>query len=510
MLRQLERLGMHKHVDAWLREAALEGGAIQEIQRVLDLFPFLPHLFAVGGCVRDLSLGKRPHDVGLCTPVAPEEVIRRLKAAGYPVHKETDLRRGTVFTAAQGENYEITTFRVDVGSHGHKADVEFLTVDENNPEQVMQSLDLDLSRRDLTINAMAMGRDSQIRDPFNGQQDLNNKIVRCVGNPIERFKEDLLRIVRAARFAARLNFSIDPETWDAMQTMAPELIQNLKFGDDRKAVDSEIDINRIVMEIDSAFQSFHPSIFLRIMQNLGILPAIIPEFANLEQMQQNPEHHPEGDVFTHILEVVDRTPPGDIRWDALLHDVGKGIHYQPVEGQSYYSFHGHEQTGIGTEDQPSVIRQIGKRLRLPERLIRDLEATVSLHMRPMNLDQSGYSARSLRRFHQEMGETPEERERIRQRLMILHMADSGTSEEDPRNQTLFTTPALPEQAKGQKTIVQGRDLVARGFRPGPEMGNIIRETQEIFIETGITDPNQLIDMALGKMEMIDSTLLEQP
>jgi len=498
MLKRWERAGMHRQVDTWLKEAAMETGAIEEIQRVLDLFPFLPQLFGVGGCIRDLGLGKTPHDVDLCTPVNPQEVIRRLKQAGYPVHKETDLRHGTVFTSAQGEVFEITTFRIDVASHGHKADVEFIDVDENNPEQVLQALDLDLSRRDFTINAMAMGRDLAIRDPFQGQQDLDNHVIRCVGDPSERFQEDLLRIIRAARFAARLNFQIEPQTWQAMEMMAPELIRSIKF-DDRKVEGGEIAIERIVMEIDKAFESQHPSTFLRMMQDLGVLQTIIPEFTELDQVQQNPEHHPEGDVFSHILEVVDRTPPSDIRWDALLHDVGKGIHKQQVEGQPYFTFHGHEGIGQDEGDEASTIRQIGRRLKLPDRLIRDMEGTVSLHMRPLGFANEGMSGKALRRFHQSMGPDAEERERIRQRLLVLHMADKAASEDDPVIQEIFTAPELPEGVQGQKTIVQGRDLIARGFQPGPEMGQVINEAQEVFVETGITDANQLIDLALDRL-----------
>jgi tRNA nucleotidyltransferase (CCA-adding enzyme) len=494
-----EKLGLHKHVDAWMKEAADMGtSGTEEIQKALALFPFLPQLFAVGGCVRDLVLGKQPHDVDMCTPVVPEEVIRRLKQARYPVNKGTNLRHGTVFTSVNGVQYEITTFRIDKESHGHKADVEFIEVDEANPEQVLQALDLDLSRRDFTVNAMAMGPDLQIRDPFQGQDDLAQGIIRCVGNPMERFQEDMLRIVRAARFAAKLGFTIEPETWAAMQEMAPALIQNIKF-EDRAVEGDEIAIERIVMEFDSAFGANKPSVFLRIMQDLGVLPAIIPEFANLESMEQNPEHHPEGNVFNHILEVVDRTPPGDIRWDALLHDVGKGIHYQEVPGQQYFTFHGHEDIGKGTPEEPSIIRQICKRLRMPEKQIRDIESTVSLHMRPLGFTNEGFSDKSLRRFHQSMGIDPEERDRIRQRLMVLHSADDAESGNNPLVERIFAPQALPEQSSGQKSIVQGRDLQARGIKPGPDMGNIIRETQEIFIETGITDVNQLIDMALERM-----------
>ena len=468
----------------------------QKLIQVLNFFPCLKSLFCVGGCVRDLVLGKDPHDVDLCVPVAPQEVIRRLKAAGLPVLKSTNLEHGTVVTLINGVTYEITTFRRDLEYQGHQAKVEFIACDENNPQEVLEGLTTDLSRRDFTINAMAMGRDFQVQDPFNGQQDIDNRTIRCVGNPMDRFSEDLLRIIRAARFASRLGFAIAPDTMQAMQTLAPELIKNMKF-EDRKAQGSEISIERIVDEFNKAFDAEHPSDFLKIMQDLGVLPAMIPEFANLEQMHQNPQHHPEGDVFTHTLEVVDRAPKGDIRWDALLHDVGKGIHFQEVPNQQYYTYHGHEDAGRGTPEAPSVIRNIGKRLKFPEELINNMESTISLHMRPLGFANTGFSGRALRRFHGDMGADAAEREKIRQRLMMLHMADAGQFWDEDFAQQIYTPQEVPDQSSTQKTIVQGRDLIARGFKPGPEMGRMIRETQEIFIETGITDPNQLIDMALG-------------
>jgi len=414
----------------------------------------LDSLYAVGGSVRDTVMGRVPNDIDLCTPLLPDDVIRRAKAAGYRVIP-TGIKHGTVTVMLDGEPHEITTFRNDVETDGRRATVEFTPI-----------LRDDLARRDFTINAMAMDIYGRIHDPFDGIGDIRRCVVRCVGDPIRRFQEDLLRIIRAARFSSTLGFSIDPVTHDGMVQMAPGL---------RSEIGGLVSIERVRDECTKAFEkSERPSWFLRIMWELGVVQTIIPEMANADDLIQDPRWHPEGSVWNHILEVVDRADPG-LRWHALFHDVGKCLVPDP-QPEGHNSFHGHDEAGM------EVIATIGDRLNLSNDMIESIRVTTGMHMMPMMGASTGPpTQRMIRRFQHRAGQHLPTVEAIIR-------ADTGPRYR-PEWDSLFEAR---EQQNDVNQILRGQDLIDRGYKPGPEMGLILRRAFEHQLDTGETDIDVLV------------------
>ena len=455
-----------------------ETARVKVLEQVTRLIPpqisrILPEgCYAVGGCVRDTVMGRQPHDVDLTTPVRPDDVVARCKAVGLHVI-ETGLQHGTVTIMVNGEGYEVTTFRADVETDGRHAKVQYV-----------DNIETDLSRRDFTINAMAMDATGYLIDPFGGQRDIQNRVIRCVGDPHKRFEEDYLRILRGARFAATLGFSIDPETYDAMDDLSPELMERINRGVEGYKTDY-LSIERVVEEFNKAFKAQHPSIFLRAMWNLGVVQMMVPEMENADRLEQDPRWHPEGSVWEHTLEVVDRIAP-EYRWHGLLHDVGKCLTAQPVEEATHNTFRGHDIAGAG------IIEDIGDRLRLPRKLRDSLETSVRMHMAPLQFRTEGKEPpdRVVRRFQREVSDD----EHL---LALRHLvpADAG-HRYDPRADILF------ERRQDVTPILQGRHLLEVGIKPGPEMGNMLRAAFEHQIQMGETDVEALRQVALNSVPQV--------
>ncbi len=268
--------------------------------------------YAVGGCVRDALRGITPHDWDLCTSALPEEVH-----ACFPQHHviDTGVRHGTVTLVVEGKPYEITTFRRD-GAYG----------DHRRPNQVdfVPSLQEDLARRDFTINAMAVGLDGIPQDPYGGQADLQRGILRCVGDPTARFREDALRILRALRFAATLGFALDAATAQAaLEERA--LLQHISGP----RVYAEL--NRLLVGIDAT----------RILREYTpILGVILPEISPCVGFQQHNPAHSE-DVWAHTLTAFAASSPDRIlRWALLLHDLGKPRSFSmDAQGIGHFKMH---------------------------------------------------------------------------------------------------------------------------------------------------------------------------
>lgn len=424
-------------------------------------------VYAVGGSVRDLVMGREPHDVDLTTPVRPEEVMARCRAAGIRVI-ETGLRHGTVTAIIDGEAYEITTFRTDVLTDGRHAVVEYT-----------DSLEQDLIRRDFTMNAMAIDPEGNLIDPFGGQEDIRRRRVETVGNPFHRFEEDYLRILRGVRFAAVLGFEIEPETLAAMEVMAPDLCRRISRGMDQYRRSESLSVERVVEEFNKAFNSKYPSIFLRTMWGLGVVQTMVPEMEDADLLMQDPRWHPEGSVWNHIVDSVDRSSP-DHRWHALLHDIGKClVAEQTPEG--HYRFEGHDVAGSG------VIDDIGRRLRFPQPLIESIEKTTDLHMQPLNSGSSGPSERAVRRFQHRAGPHLYDVEQTVR-------ADAGERYDDSWD--VFWSPRTEQNDVAP--ILMGRHLIERGMSPGPQMGDTLRRALEHQLDTGETDIDRLFEIAANR------------
>jgi len=268
---------------------------VKEMLKVLNNHYF--EGFVVGGAVRDACLNKTPHDWDICTNAKPHEIKQIFKKTF-----DTGIKHGTVTVLSDNnEAFEITTYRSD-GKYtdGRRPDtVEFVT-----------SINEDLSRRDFTINAMAMDISGTIIDPFGGYNDLiKNHLIKCVGDPDKRFNEDALRMLRAIRFSAVLGFKIDENTFEAIKRNKDKI--------------SLISAERIRDELTKILLSSHPSTGFKALELSGLSEIILPEYNRMSDCyQKSPFHY--STVAEHSLNVVEKVPPvKELRWAALLHDCGK-------------------------------------------------------------------------------------------------------------------------------------------------------------------------------------------
>ena len=291
--------------------------------------------YPVGGCVRDLLMGKTPGDWDITTSARPEEVLTL-----FPHSIPTGLQHGTVTVKSHGENFEVTTFRAD-GSYA----------DHRHPDAVRftNTLQEDLQRRDFTVNAMAMDLRGKLYDFYGGQDDLRRGILRCVGDPGCRFGEDALRIMRALRFAATLGFAIDAETAESLRKHQQEL--------------SQIAVERICVEMTKLLCGKNVAeVLLKYPEVIGVfLPEILP-CVGLEQ--HNPHHC--YDVWGHTAHSVAAIVPEPIlRWTMLLHDLGKGSTFT-MDEQGVGHFYGHGKASValaeGITDQLRFSREMKKRI----------------------------------------------------------------------------------------------------------------------------------------------------
>ena len=290
---------------------------VQEIMSVIREYGATSYV--VGGCVRDSILGREPHDWDICTPALPGELLVEFEEKGYRVIP-TGLQHGTITVNLNGNNYEITTFRRD-GEYS----------DGRHPDNVEFTSDLiyDLERRDFTINAMAYNPEEGLVDPFNGCRDIQNRIIRCVGNPDDRFQEDGLRILRALRFSCQLNFVIDETTERAML--------------DNKELISNVSMERINTEFIKIINAEYVFSFPFYSYN-KIISQFIPEVVSMVSFDQhNPYHYL--DVFAHSCQVLTicRIYNADLitKLAAFFHDIGKPYCYQDDEnGVRHFKGHG--------------------------------------------------------------------------------------------------------------------------------------------------------------------------
>ena len=267
--------------------------------------------FAVGGCVRDSVLNRTPDDWDITTSATPYQVKEL-----FPKTVDTGLQHGTVTVMVHGVGYEVTTYRID-GEYE----------DGRHPKEVQFTSNLteDLKRRDFTINAMAYSKDRGLIDEFGGMNDLQRKIIRCVGDPWQRFGEDALRILRAVRFAAQLGFEIEENTKKAIVELAPTL--------------SKISAERIQTETVKLLMSDRPEMW-RSVYDLGITRIIMPEFDAIMETPQNTPHHMYN-VGEHTLKALSLTEKDRIlRLTMLLHDIGKPNCFT-VDGLGCGHFYGH-------------------------------------------------------------------------------------------------------------------------------------------------------------------------
>ncbi|MBP3479965.1 MAG: HD domain-containing protein [Oscillospiraceae bacterium] len=416
--------------------------------------------YAVGGCVRDALLGLQPHDYDLCTAATPEQIKavfsdRRLILAGE--------KHGTVGVMTDGGVVEITTFRTE-GGYG----------DNRHPDWVrfVDDITEDLARRDFTVNAMAYSPVRGLADPFGGENDLNNRTLRAVGDPETRFNEDSLRILRGVRFAVRYGLSVESATWQAMQTLAP-LMDNLAR---ERVFDELCKLLPLVKSED-------------LIRFAPVLVQIIPELAPTVGFDQHSPHHAY-DIFTHTAHVTGAVPADlTLRWAALLHDTGKVPAYTTDEtGRGH--FYGHAQLSANMADA------LLHRLKAPNALRERVVQLIDLHMTKIPPEK-----KTLRRWLSKLGP-----ETLKQ-MLTLQKADTsskGICKDDELQQFVQLRQLLDEILEEDSCLsltdlaVDGHDLMALGFS-GPAIGQALNRLLELVLEEQL--PNEKIALLNAVKEM---------
>ena len=414
-------------------------------------------VYLVGGAVRDMLMGKKNHDWDLATDALPEEVTAIVKGAKGKVIP-TGIKHGTVTVLYKQLSIEVTTFRLE-GDYS----------DGRRPDTVQFSANIeeDLSRRDFCMNAIALRLPvGELVDPFGGEKDIKAKIIRCVGNAAERFGEDGLRPLRAARFAAQLGFELEKNTLDAINGALE--------------VSAKVSQERVRDEIDKILASPVPSRAFLLMEKTGLLELFLKELADCRRIEQKGYHN--FDVLDHSLLACDYAAANgyshELRLAALLHDIGKPPVRQ-LDEKGIWTFYRHEE--IGT----SMCRQLLKRLRYSNEAIDSVCHLVKEHMFHYTED---WSAAAVRRFIARVGEAS------LKDLYLLRQADAfalAGKKIEPIN--LAALADRVEKILAQKhaftlkdLAVSGKDLMAARIEGGKTMGIILNE----LLETVLDDPAQ--------------------
>jgi putative nucleotidyltransferase with HDIG domain len=412
--------------------------------------------YLTGGCVRDLLLGRAAKDFDVATSARPDELLRLFPGSG-----QVGAHFGVVLVHEDGAHVEVATFR---------SDLEYL--DGRHPDGVHFETDprQDALRRDFTINALLLDPvNSEVLDFVNGRADLDAKLIRAIGDPERRFREDHLRLLRAVRFAARLGFEIEAETFAAIQRHA-SLIQS-------------VSAERVCDEVARILTEGNARMGLELLDATGLLQEVLPEVAALKGVQQPPEFHPEGDVWTHTLIMMDglQEPSVTLALGVLLHDIGKPATFRVAER---IRFDGHVEKGI------EIAHALLMRLRFPHHVIEGVEALIANHMKFMEVPRMRES--TLKRFMRQ----PDFEEH-----MELHRLDCLSSHGGLDNYEFVRKKQRevpPEQLK-PAPLLTGRDLIAAGYQPGPKFGVVLSEIEDAQLEGRISTAAEAMELARNRL-----------
>ena len=401
--------------------------------------------YVVGGCVRDSLLHRFPADWDITTSAKPEEVKKIFRRT-----VDTGIQHGTVTVMMGDEGYEVTTYRID-GEYEESRHPKEVTFTGN--------LEEDLKRRDFTINAMAYNDRAGLVDVFGGQKDLENHVVRCVGEPEERFTEDALRILRAVRFSAQLGFSIEEGTRKAARTLAHTL--------------EHISAERIQTELVKLLISPYPQ-YLRTAWELGLTKIFLPEFDREMATPQNNPHH-QKNVGEHTLKALETVEPDKVlRLAALFHDMGKPDCRATDENGTDH-FRGHQKVS------EEIAQKVLRRLRFDNDTIHKVKTLVYWHECPWDCTPASVR-RALHKIQPELFPL----------LLKLRRADimaqSDYKREEKLERLVKIESIYKEIMEKQECIsvkmlaVSGKDLIEAGMKPGKEIGDTLDRFMEIVLE----------------------------
>ncbi|MGH7832306.1 MAG: CCA tRNA nucleotidyltransferase [Candidatus Binatia bacterium] len=406
--------------------------------------------YLAGGCVRDALLGKTPKDYDIATDARPE-AVQKLFFQTLPVGSQF----GVIIVLLEREAFAVSTFRYD-GPY----------LDGRHPSHVRYgTLEEDIFRRDFTINGMMYDpeRDTVI-DLVEGRKDLDRRIIRAIGAPEERFQEDRLRMVRAVRFAASLGFTIEENTLRAIQAQAPAIARIAweRIGEE---------ITRILTE-GAAKRGFE------LLDESGLLAVVFPEITAMKGVEQTPDYHPEGDVFTHTLIALGHLeqPTETLAYGCLLHDVGKPVCFQKA-GEKI-TFYGH------TEKGADIAVEALKRLKRSRAVWERVAYLVKNHLRHIQAPKMRLS--TLKRFLGEEGI---------EELLELTRIDALSSNGD-LGYYQFCKQKLSELKQEEihpQPLLGGKDLIEMGFIPGPLFQRILKDVEEAQLNGEIATREQALE-----------------
>jgi poly(A) polymerase len=413
--------------------------------------------YFVGGCVRDLELGREPDDYDVCADARPERVQEL-----FPRSLAVGAKFGVILVVEEGAQVEVATFRSDIGySDGRHPDH---VVYSDSPQE-------DVRRRDFTINGLLMDpATGEVLDYVGGRADLRAGIVRAIGDPRLRFAEDKLRMLRAVRFAARFGFRIEPKTMAAAQSLAAQITQ--------------VSPERIRDELTKLLTEGAARRGFELLEETGLLAVVLPDIARMKGVEQPPQFHPEGDVWIHTRMLLEKLPPNcspTLAWGVLLHDVGKPPTFTPATGPgTRIRFNGHEEVGA------RMAEHICRELRFSNDDTEQIEALVANHMRFKDVPQM--RAATLKRFVR----LPRFEEHLE-----LHRLDCLASHGSLDTYTFvqrFLVETPPEKVYPPK-LVTGDDLKGMGLVPGPRFREILLAVEEAQLEGRLLDRESALQFA---------------
>ena len=410
--------------------------------------------YFAGGCVRDQLLGAEAKDYDIATSARPEEVQHL-----FP--RVTDLTGksfGVVRVIVGEEFYEVATFRQDgpYRDGRHPESVRFATAEE------------DAQRRDFTINGLFYDPVAErLIDYVGGEADLRAELVRAIGNPADRFAEDHLRLLRAIRFATRLNFQIEPKTWEAIRAVAPSI--------------RTISAERIRDELNKIFTASKPERGLDLLDQSGLLPEVLPDIAAMHGVEQPPQFHPEGDVYEHVRLMLTKIaePNLDLAWGVLLHDVGKKPTAK-IDENGRIRFNEHESVGAV----------------MAEKIMTDLRYD----------NKTIQTVRELVQHHMQFKDVPHMRPSTLKRMMArptfpleleLHRIDCSSSHGDLKHYEFLKhqLESMSAEEIDPLPLITGRDLLAMGLPPGKTVGKILEAVRVAQLEGTVQTRAEALDMA---------------
>jgi poly(A) polymerase len=416
--------------------------------------------FWVGGCVRDFLLGREPGDYDIVTSALPDQ-LEGLFPRTVPVGRKF----GVIIVVEDGQPFQVATFRAE-------ADYQ----DGRHPEQVtFGDAQADARRRDFTVNGLFYDPvQNQLHDWVGGEADLRERLIRTIGSPIERFAEDHLRLLRAVRFAAQLDFQLEAATLAAVQAHASKI--------------TSISAERIRDELQKLFRPPYAARGLELLRQSGLLEHVLPELAATITCEQSPDYHPEGSVFNHLVLMLRHLPPDaapSLPWAVLLHDIAKPVTASSDPATGSIHFYGHEK--IGAEMSETIL----ERLRFPRKQIDEVVQAVRCHM--------------------QFKDAPQMRKSTLRRLLLrptfplelqLHRLDclGSHSRLDVYDFLVQQAKELGEQPQMVPPLLNGNDLMALGMRPGPGLGTMLAQIREKQLQDELKTPAEARDWARAQLE----------